>query len=375
MKTIIKVIFIYLGIVSTAFAQEITAQFFEKGPDNTVRFYYDIDYYLVDKNCEFKFIERVAEFDIATNNFNGFFKDFDPNGRTLLSGFYKNGSKEGEFIASYPDGTLKWKTTFVNNKANGSIAYYYPDGKPMLFLTADKDNIYINQYWNKFGEQTVKDGQGVLDITLPIMGFTEHGFTKYNTKGKIENGLREGLWYTSFVTDDKKERFISLMISAYERSLLVDRQIDPYFETVLIDLSRLSFSPLESFQTAELLQSKKCSFDEHTGFNSFIAEKFKDFLGKQNYKTETDETTRLSYKIRVTKKGTAYAPTIEETSREMTKSELSLFKAMINQVYYYLPSFLNGEVINDRLTISFEIQTNGDIITIPPVQITRENGL
>lgn len=374
MKTLIKLIFIYTAILSTALAQDTSAVFFEKGPANMVRFFYDFDYYLVAKNCDFKAIERVADFDVRSNKFNGSFKDFDNNGRTLLSGSYKNGNKEGEFTAYYPNGALKWKTTFLNDLINGSLEYFYPDGKPMLSLTLYNGNAYINKYWNKFGEQTVVDGQGSLDITLPIVGYTEHGFTKYKTNGKVNNGLREGLWHTSFIYGDKDNQYAPLMVSAYENGQLREREVDVNFEGMLIDFNRFTFAPIESFSNAELLQSKKCSFDEHTGFNSFIADKFKDFLTKTSYKTDVDKTIGLTYTIRVTKKGTPYAHTVTETSVYLNKSEQFLFKSMIDQIYYYLPSYLNNEAITDRLTISLEIQTNGDIINIPPVQIVREKG-
>ena len=374
MKYFIKFILIFSSVLSVAFTQESKSIFFEKGPDNKLRFYYDYDYYLVDKNCEFKLIERVADFDISTNKFNGVFKDFDINGRTILAGEYKNGEKDGVFTAYYPDGTLKWTTSYIKNKQQGKIQYFYPDGKPMLLLLNEGNSNLIVNYWNKEGKQDVINGEGKIDITLPIKGFTEHGYTTYNVSGHFINGLPQGYWHTSFVNDDKRGRLVPMMTTIYEDGIIKARQIDEYFAPMLINFNGFTYSPIESFTNAELLQSKNCSFDEHTEFNSFISRKFMGFLEKKDDITSKDQTINLRYKIRVTKDGTAYAPTITEASKELTSSEKQTFNAMINQIHFYLPSFLENKVIDDRLTISLQIHTKGGQIIIPPVQILRENG-
>lgn len=375
MNNLVKLFLLSISIISTALAQESNANFFEKAPNNKIRFFYDIDYYLVPKDCEFKFIERVADFDISKNSFNGEFKDFDSYGRSILNGNYVNGKKEGEFSAFYPDGTLKWKTLFVNDFPSGDLQYFYPDGKPFLFLTVHNQNTYINQAWDKFGNQIVKDGEGKIDITLPIVGFTEHGFTKYNVVGAIKNGFPQGLWYTSFINETKtRQAKIPLMVTSYDNGILKNREVDENFEDMLIDFNGFSFIPKETFPIAELLQSKNCSFDEHTGFNSFIAEKFKNFLVKRKYSPDTDVSTALTYKVRVLKNGTPYAQTITDSSRELSQKEKLLLTGMINQVYYYLPSYINNKAIDDQLTISLIIDTNGDLVNIAPVQIVREKG-
>ncbi len=374
MKYLFLALFICLGSVKTTFAQDAVATVFEKGPNNTIRFYYDYEYYLVDKNCEFKTIERVAEFDIPTNKFNGQFRDFASNGRTVLSGNYVKGSKEGDFIAYYPDGTQKWQATFVNNQPQGPIKYYYPDGKPMLELIAANANTYIKQYWDKEGNQDVKDGEGQIDITLPIIGFTEHGYTKYKTTGKVKDGLPDDIWNTSFITEDKKPRAILLMISTYENGQLRAREINDYFTDMLIDYNTLSFSPIEAFHIAELLQSKNCTFDEHTGFNSFIAKKFTRFLIDNRKYVDEEGTIALNYTARVAKTGLVFTSTLTESSRELSRNERLMFERMIDQIQYYLPSYLDNKSIDDRLNISLQIYISGDKIVIPPVQIVREKG-
>lgn len=374
MKKIIKLLIICISTVSVTFGQDAGSTVFEKGPNDMIRFYYDNDYYLVDKNCEFKYIERVAGFDISTNKFDGPFKDFDNFGRTVLSGSYVKGNKEGDFSAYYPDGKLKWEATFVNNEPQGRVNYFYPDGKLLMSLTVYKENTYINQFWNREGKQMVTDGQGTIDINLPIIGFTEHGFTKYNTKGKVENGLQQGLWYTSMIKEGKKTELIPLMTSSYQNSLLRNREVNDYFKPLLINFNEFAYAPVESFPTAELLQSKQCSFDEHTGFNSFIANKFANHLLKIEYFPEQDEKLTLTYTVSVSKSGVPFGPRITHMSKKLSREEKFIYEDMINKINYYLPSYINNKSINDRLNISFQVQINGQQIFIAPVQIVREKG-
>ena len=192
MFTVLSILFFNLK------AQENRPLYFEDAPNAMKRFFFDENYYLVDKDCEFKAIERVSDFDNKTNKFEGLFKDFDRNGRVILSGQYQNGKKHGEFKAYHPNGVLKWESTFIDDIAIGPWEYYYPDGKPMLFITLGPSSFRINQYWDRKGQQLVKDGEGTYDINLPIIGFTEHGYTKFNRRGAIKNGLPDGLWYISF---------------------------------------------------------------------------------------------------------------------------------------------------------------------------------
>lgn len=365
-----------LALTQWVSAQTTKPTFFEKAPNDFIRFFLNKDYYLVDKNCEFKFIERVAKFDIASNKFNGAFKDFDPNGKMILSGNYVDGKKEGIFEAYYPNGAPKWKITFKSNVPIDTISYFYPDGKPLLTLQVFNQNIYIKHYWNKLGQQKVINGEGYMNISLPIIGFTEHGFSRYATKGKVKDGLQEGLWYTSFVQEDRKPKETPLMVSAYENGVLRNREIDEFFEPMLIDFNSFSFIPQDLFTNAELLQSKGCSFDEFTGFNSYIAQKFMQYLKSFKFNAlNIHGDTGLSYKIRVNKKGIPYSPTLLETSRELSSKEKMIFNQMINQIPYYLPSYAEGKPIDDVLVISLAIGINGDEIQIYPVQIKREKGL
>ncbi|TDQ73338.1 toxin-antitoxin system YwqK family antitoxin [Sphingobacterium yanglingense] len=355
-------------------AQPNGALYFEDAPNNMMRFYFDQNYFLVDKNCEFKYVERVSSFDKKTNKFEGVFKDFDPNGRLILTGHYQEGKKQGEFKAFHPNGALKWETNFINDAPSGSWKYYYPDGKPMLFVTITLNNFYINQYWNREGTQLVKDGEGKYDIDLPIVGFTDHGYTRFNRQGKVKNGQPDGIWYISFVDERKRRDTHLLFIEQYEDGRLNGKNFEEGFEHLLIAEEDFVFTPNDYFPRAEFMLSKRCSFDEFTGFNIFIANKFTKYLSEVGYSNNQDVQKEITYVVNVSKNGVPSSAKLENIA-SFSKEERFHFNQMINQIGYYLPSYNQSLPIADILTIKFVIQSQAGTIHISPVQIQREKGV
>ncbi|ERJ61466.1 hypothetical protein M472_22165 [Sphingobacterium paucimobilis HER1398] len=340
------------------------------------RFFFDQNYFLVDKNCEFKYLERVSSFDKDTNKFAGTFKDFDPNGRLILTGQYQDGKKQGEFKAFHPNGALKWESNFTDDIPSGSWKYYYPDGKPMLFVTLAQDNFYINQYWNRQGEQLVKDGEGKYDIDLPIIGFTDHGYTKFNRQGKVKNGQPDGIWYISFVNEQKRQERTLLFIEQYENGVLNGKRFEEGFEHLMIAEEDFVFTPNDYFPRAEFMLSKKCSFDEFTGFNVFIANKFMHYLNEVGYikGQDSEKEMEITYQVSVSKNGIPSGIQLKQ-SESFSKEEKFYLNQMLNQIGYYLPSFYQNDPIADILSIKFIIQYQDRKIHISPVQIQREKGV
>src|SRR5690606_31707135 len=69
--------------------------YYENAANGATRFFYDDRYFLADKYCSFKAIERVGYYDFRQQTFVGEFTDFDNRGRVLLRGNYRNGKQEG----------------------------------------------------------------------------------------------------------------------------------------------------------------------------------------------------------------------------------------------------------------------------------------
>lgn len=371
---LIYILLIAFGPLTLVKGQEHKPVFFEKINNDQFRFFFDANYFIVDKSCEFKSIERVCGFNSKTNKFDGEIKDFDANGRAILTGKYVDGKKNGEFKAYHPNGVLKWESTFKDDKPDGSWKYYYPDSKPMLFITINGDDFFINQLWDRFGKQKITDGVGQFELTYPVTGFTDHGYTLYTREGKVKNGKPDGIWYINFLTEEKKQEKIHVASESYSDGVLTAKYTSRNFQNILIDLNSFSITPDSFFPRAEALNSKGCTFDEFTGFNEFIAQKILDPLKKNKFNENEDFETNFSYTVSVNKSGYPSRTKIVELKENISKQQKAMLEFAIEHINFYIPSIKDGKPINDKLTINVKMQTKGDNVYVLPVEIQRELG-
>ncbi|MBE8722934.1 toxin-antitoxin system YwqK family antitoxin [Sphingobacterium pedocola] len=349
--------------------------FFERAPQGLTRFFFDQNYYLVDKNCPFKYIERVVGFIPSTNQFNGEFKDFGPNGRVLLTGNYVNGKKDGTFKAYHPNGNLKWETTFKDGEYLGEWNFYYPDGKPLLFLEFDTADYAIKQMWNQKAKQIVTDGEGRYDFTMPIIGFTEHGFTFYNRKGTIKKGKPDGLWQVMLGDHQKTNYYIGeeYYENGARHRVHVDRDFFNYYSASLTNLNEFSILPNDYFGLAELLLSKNCSFDDFSGFSIYLVKRFETARRSLNLKINGDFQATIHYKVAVSPKEDPKVIDIKFPDSIPSNNKEAL-ETLIKDVPYYLPSYKDGQEIDDVLTVTFNIVNSPEELIFHSVRINRENG-
>ncbi|MDQ6470391.1 energy transducer TonB [Flavobacterium sp. LHD-80] len=118
--------------------------------------------------------------------------------------FYKSGAKksigttlnkdilkgDGTFISYYENGVKESITTYSENWKTGKEYKWYENGNPKF----EKENILdiktktlktlLVKFWNKDNQQTVIDGNGECDDVDK----------DYQAKGKIQNGLKDGIW-------------------------------------------------------------------------------------------------------------------------------------------------------------------------------------
>lgn len=348
--------------------------YFEPVGDTLTRFFFDENYYLVDQHCEFKTIERVTGFNKDNNKFEGKFKDFDvATGHAILHGSYRQGLKEGVFKAFYPDGKLRWETTFQNDAPLGEWRYYYPDGKLHLIITLTENSFTIDQMWNEKGDQVIVDGNGLYNLDRPIIGFTEHGYTYYNRTGEVKDGVPEGRWpITMFVSDKVKE--IAGTEIFKDGKLAGETKNFHLFQTFFGSMQSLIEFPIlpsDYFPRAEYLIGKGCTFDDFSGFTYFIGTKFQRYL-KINAK-DLDLETEIQYQVNVSRKG---APRVRNitSSYPLNNKQKMLIRQMVNSIYYYLPSYLNDKPINDKLTVHFTLKWNEEQKSVTNVQLQREKG-
>ncbi|MCA5005889.1 toxin-antitoxin system YwqK family antitoxin [Sphingobacterium bovistauri] len=363
------VVFFLINFFS--YAQDIV--FKEKINNDYTRFFYDDNYFLVDKNCEFKSIERVAQFDTITLRFHGEFKDFNNQGKLILHGFYKNGKKDGAFTAYHPNGKVKWKSTFIDNDESGLWSYYYPDGKPMLVISLDSADFKFVDFWDTFGNQKIKSGEGKYNINIPIKGFTDHGYASYNTKGIIKNGKPDGNWSTSFITDGKKKELVQVFTETFADEKRTSSHLSPDFIGLFIPYEDFQLVPSDFFGRSELFIFNNCSFDEYSGFKNFTARKINHNLSTFTFNIP-NTSFQVEVKYAVTKKGFPSNIELINSPDDLNKNVKNRIMGIFNAIGYFIPSILNGEPIKDNITITGDFINNNGNLRLSHLDIKREKG-
>src|SRR5690606_30544242 len=72
----------------------------------------------------------------------------------------------------------------------------------------------------------------------------------------------------------------------------------------------MAFIPMPYFYTAERLLSKPCSFDDYSGFNTYLSEKFSAML--RSSPTLTNMEDKFSYEVSVDAEGNPTAVTLKD---------------------------------------------------------------
>lgn len=333
------------------YAQESKPVYFEKAGDDRIRFYYDAGYYLVDKNCEFKRIERVASFDPKTSLFIGPFTDFNQQGQVILEGEYKQGIKHGVFKAYHANMQLKWQVRYEQGVAVGDWTFYYPDGKPMMVISYDSEFPKISSFWNTTGSQMIQEGNGKYDFKIPYLGFNPYGFPFVRLRGNISNGYPVGKWRIYF-EDDKD--MVLVGEEYYEKTGVFAEGYDLYTESIYTN-AKYPIGPIDEFFRAEALVSKACNYDEQIDFTSYLAKSFTDIF--KGAEVPNFSYFDLKYTIRIRKDGSV--DNFDLLSKTDPRFDKLFFQALRN-IQTYPPSFKNGEYIDDELTVELKAQRAGD---------------
>lgn len=361
-------------MLSQGWAQQAAppSDLYERINDSLFRFNYDSKYYLVQKDCEYKAIERVIGYDTEKKVFNGKFMDFGPQGNILLEGQYINGIKNGEFIAYHPNQEVKWEVVFKDNRPSGEWRYYYPDGNPMLTVAFHDSTFAILSQWDRFGEQTVTGGEGTYTFVNPYptfhpMGYTFYRFSSELSGGKAgigERGLQIWFFDGDYPEDGQFNNYDAVTRWSHSTLLL---QLDEGNLTA----SNLSLLPDERFYQAENFFFKNCNFDEHTGFLFYLNAALNEAFQLQ--KTELPSTD-ISIRLGVNQYGELRSVRVLTKLPSDTRRTIS---ALFQSIPGYLPSFVNGKYVNDTLTINgrMHVSEDGQIrFTLSDIHRKREHG-
>lgn len=366
MKKFLFILSSLILLLNFAFGQD-KAIYYEKLDSNMFRFYFDKNYYLADKSCEFKSIERIVTLNPKTQKFDGAFKDFNNNGRLILEGTYINGSKEGTFKAYHPNGVMKWEATFKNDMPVGEFIHRYPSDKMALKLLYTDSVILIQDFWLPDGTQKVKNGEGNYSFSIPFEGYNQYGFEYYLGKGKIKNGKQEGNW--QILGHDKGGKQTLIALEKYQNGNLIIGE--DYFLDNNYRHSKFGIIPYDVFARGELLTFKACNFDDFSNFNMSISKELTNTLSRIRPEEFTEDS--FEYKIKLNKSGEpSKINFIKLTSSDYINKGIKLF---LSEITFYFPSLNNGVPIEDDLTVTGKLYKNseGKIIVLPII-IHREKG-
>ncbi|MFB2121133.1 hypothetical protein [Parapedobacter sp. 2B3] len=344
--------------------------FYERGPEDIIRFFYDDHYFLVDKHCEFKAIERVGRYDFQLQVFNGEFTDFDNQGRVALEGAYSDGRKHGDFTAYHPNGQVKWQGSFAEGSRVGSFNFFYPDGKRLLEVAYTNEGIRIVNFWDRRGRQRVTDGKGKYDFSVVADGYNEFGYIRYNRRGRVLDGYPHGSWSIEYLFDDGKGR--NAGYEYYNKGRFV-QGYEAYTEEEFFGAPRYGLLPLDFSNRAEAMIIKSCTIDDYTGFTGFLAEHLSAWF--DGALDDMPDPTKIEFTVTVQPSGVPSGIAMKATFDNKRYADLLL--EALNGLGYWLPSYAEGQYIQDTLTVTMEAfpDLRDQKIRFYDVTIRREKGI
>lgn len=345
--------------------------YFEPAEGGEVRFYFDENYYLVDKECQYVAIERIGVFNMETKGFDGPFADYDMQGNLLLEGNYEKGKKEGIFTAYFTHGKVQWQATFEDDKPIGAWRHHYPDGLPLLEIHYKDNTASLQHFWDDRGRQQVKDGNGKFEFAVKERGYTLYGYDFANYEGRIRNGRPYGTWTINYRYQKGEYNGGYEYFSKTGFRSGYDAWQDSYYHNG----SRLQIGPQVYFTQAERMIGKDCSIDEHENFSVFIADRLEKAFTIHNLKQYGTHDVVVA--AMVDKDGELQEVDVTKGYEDM-KDIRDLIEEVLMSVDYWIPSFNDDAYIDDNLSIRFQVvPKNGEEgagILINGIKIRRENG-
>lgn len=321
--------------------------YYERTAKGLTRFFYDDRYFLADKDCQFKAIERVGQYDFQQQVFTGEFTDFNYLGRAILKGNYRNGRKEGEFSAYHPNGQLKWVVSYVQDIPQGLRTYYYPDGKPLLEVEYREGGTFIRSFWDQRGRKQVSEGKGKYEFAVEADGYNEFGYVRYIRKGRVVDGRPHGIWGIEYLFADGKKA--NAGYERYQYGVFQDGY-EQFKEESFYDGPRYGVLPADFYVRADAMIGKGCTIDEYSGFTVYLSKHLEEWFDGEV--DELPDPVKIEFTVAVKKSGEPGK--IEMTGTFPRKRYADLLLEAIGWVNFWFPSFADGDFIDDNLTVSVE---------------------
>ncbi|WP_140484892.1 energy transducer TonB [Flavobacterium sp. GSA192] len=140
---------------------------------------------------DYKYIRVVENYKEQPNLF--IFSEYYKSGAIKMKAISTKLDKpyfEGPQIEYYENGNKKKESNYLNNKLSGLQMEWYENNQKTVEKIVQWDskarayNEEIKNFWDKNGQQTVNDGNGIYEYTT----------TELYEKGQITNGEKQGVW-------------------------------------------------------------------------------------------------------------------------------------------------------------------------------------
>lgn len=340
---------IFLLPINFLYAQQKTANYGEKTINGYVHFYFDQQYFLVDDTCEYKVFTRVCKYDKNAGGFNGFFTDYYDNNVTALTGTYNQGKKDGDFKGFYPSGKPKFSIFFKDNLPVGNWQYFYPSGALWLSFNCKNNKPLLETYWDTRGRKKVENGKGNYSFKEDVLNYNEFGFTGITYRGKIINGLPENIWLSYLSYPNRADEYIG--VEGFRGGKFIGSNY-LYPDNFPTTSSMMRFYPKFLANNAEELIYKNCNVDENQGYNVYL----QNYLNKRIILgSNADELIVSQFTIEVKVNSFGKSTNITIPTELSTGLGIEIRKAL-QRISYWIPSFVDGNTIDDTLIIKFSLQ-------------------
>jgi antitoxin component YwqK of YwqJK toxin-antitoxin module len=359
------ILFIAFFKYADVFAQAEDTKFFSHTKEGYTQFFYDEQYYLVDEQCTFRHYTRVIKQVKGKNSFDGFFTDYYNNNAIALTGTYNKGIKEGVFKNYYYNGKLKSEVTFVNDQPEGIALYYYDNGTPWMIINHQNSKVLITDYWDPYGVKKVTEGKGRFEYRDWYWGYNDTGFNAVVYRGRLRDGLPTGSWNISLSYPRSPEELIS--IESFEKGKFINSYNirNPYYPT---KASNLKFYPPFVDARSQKFISKQCGIDDNQDFTNYL----ENFLNRNfdfSIIPKSDTPQLLTCEVVVDENGRAFSVNILEGEPGPVNN---LLKTLLNLIPYWIPSFIEGKTVPDKLTIQFSLNAQQAEKRFENFSISRE---
>lgn len=135
------------------------------------------------------------------------------NGQIIISGSYKNGKKDGEWLEYFNNGQLKKKENYSSGNYDGKFESYNKDGSPVILT--NYSNGKLNNNYKEYNRKNIL----ISDINYDN-GNYNGSFKKFNDNGILitstnyKNGSIDGL-YTNYYENGNKKLEYSMSNNNY----------------------------------------------------------------------------------------------------------------------------------------------------------------